>query len=145
MNRDVFLAALGSAALVQVIASSNNPIRQLLDKRIVEFRTPFHRKKEMLDGWSITHFLLHAYFGYKEPDQFFKFLALGIGYEIIEDFMASTSDTKLVKCEECEECKKNPLNKIWCNPNNGNTYYAKVTDIITNSLGFAFGRYLATR
>lgn len=92
------------------------------------------------DFWSLTHFGLFAYFGYLRPSQFWKYFVFGVLWEMIEDYLSSNKETKLVNCTST-----NNKNHIWCNGMKDGYWYGKYDDIIFNSVGFLTGAYISTR
>jgi len=109
-------------------------IQSLLKNRI------FKWKWIDCDFWSLTHFGLFAYFGYIRPHQFWKYFILGTIWEIIEDYLSSNEETKLVNCKD-----KNNKNHFWCNGYEDNYWYGKYDDILFNTLGFLVGMYIKTK
>ena len=89
-----------------------------------------------LDWWSISHILLHFVCGLLFPHNHLSFLALGTGWEFLEDLLSSDATTKSVDC-------MNPVNKannLMCRFSvNDGYWYGKFDDILMNFIGYELG------
>lgn len=92
-----------------------------------------------LDWWSVTHFLLYAFFGFVKPDYAFTFFTLGVMFEVFEDIMSSDINTKLVNCR-IKKVRKSIIGKICCNGMQDSYWYSKIDDIFINLLGYVTGQ-----
>ena len=105
-------------------------------------KRPIYKLKEVVfDWWSVSHFLLFAFFGFVKPNYPFSFFAAGILFEVFEDGMASDESTQLVNCPE----KKNSfIGRIMCNGQQDSYWYGKLDDIFMNLTGYVFGQAIRT-
>lgn len=102
----------------------------------VYMKTPFFDKFGLvLDGWSLSHFLLYVYFGYNFPENYAEFLVIGLLWELIECSCKGLFNIPLIK----------DIEKMLCNYFDGDkTYwYGKLDDVAVNMMGFAVGAWLA--
>jgi hypothetical protein len=91
------------------------------------------------DFWSLTHFGLFFYLGYRRPNQFWLYFIIGVGWELIEDYLSSNKDTKLINCLLPRNQKH-----LWCNGIQDDYWYGKYDDILFNTAGFLLGALLKT-
>ena len=112
------------------------------DKIQEKLKHPLYKLKEVVfDWWSVTHFMLFAFFGFIKPNYPFSFFAAGILFEVFEDGMASDESTQLVNCPK----EKNSLiGKIMCNGVQDSYWYGKLDDIFMNLTGYVFGQAIRT-
>lgn len=87
-----------------------------------------------VDYWSISHFMLFAIYGYLIPGYPLTFLSIGVLWEMTEDMLSSSKNTKLTDCKQCSN-----LNSILCNGYEDGYWYGKWDDIIFNTLGYLVG------
>lgn len=84
----------------------------------------------LLNGWTISHFLLHLYFGYKYPHCFKEALTLGILWELFEFSFGELFPILFPSL----------ANKI--DPHWSSWYYGCYEDVIMNTIGFLIGRFI---
>ena len=107
-------------------------------------KTPLYTAKEViLDWWSVSHFLLFAFFGFVKPGYPLAFFTAGVFFEIFEDGMASDETTQLVNCTHKKE-RNSVIGGILCNGVQDGCWYGKVDDIFMNLLGYVVGQAIRT-
>lgn len=97
-----------------------------------------------VDWWSVSHFLLFAIFGFIMPGRVFTLIGLGIGWELIEDYLSSDHSTQLSDCREPTviNSKGEIVRKFWCNGIQDGYWYGKWDDIVFNTFGYICGQRL---
>ena len=134
VKTSMIVGAAGVAALQRV--PQLQPTKKKLDKPIFTFDVG--KKKEIFYGWSITHFLLHGYWGYKYPERFWFFLLIGIGWEIFEDLLANSTGKRFLPTNAYKSVPiVNSLNE-----SSKGTFFAQYSDIPVNVAGFLAGKYI---
>jgi len=93
-----------------------------------------------IDGWSITHFVLFMLFGFVQPGYPLTFMAVGVGWELFEDYLSADENTKLVSCST----DKGMLRNFMCNGIQDGYWYGKWDDILCNTLGYVIGSSIRT-
>lgn len=86
-----------------------------------------------IDGWSMTHFVLFLFLGYLFPGNFLFVLILGSLWELLEYWVGKNN--------------KKIMNGVICNLqklNQEEWWYAKISDLFINLLGYVIGAYIAT-
>lgn len=103
----------------------------------------FHVNHTRLDFWSATHFAFYAYLGMRYPNHPAFFILMGIGWEIIEDYLATNDKKIFVDCSLCKNKGKfhQYLRKVWCNNERDLKIFARFSDIAVNTLGYVAGSY----
>lgn len=96
----------------------------------------------ILDWWSVSHFLLFALFGWIEPEKHMTFAIFGAIFELIEDYLATDSNTQLVDCSK--KSQYHWIYKIMCNGVQDDYWYGKFDDIFVNIIGYTVGSALRT-
>lgn len=94
-----------------------------------------------LDWWSLSHFLFFAVLGYWFPNNLGFFFIFGIFWELLEDFLAKDTDTRLV---DCSHKKNSSFAKFWCNGYQDGYWYGKADDVAVNMTGYLAGWGLHT-
>jgi hypothetical protein len=90
-----------------------------------------------IDWWSVSHVLLYAICGILVPDRPLTFFTLGLGFELLEDYLSRNEDTQLV------DCKNNP-NSLWCNGIETDYWYMNPSDPWMNLTGYIIGSAIRT-
>jgi len=94
-----------------------------------------------VDSWSIAHFMLYMAIGFVVPNYPLSFLILGIGWEVLEDVLATDKNTKLVNCLN----DKDGLHKkIMCNSPLNGFWIADFDDLLFNMVGYLIGSAIRT-
>jgi len=94
-----------------------------------------------LDWWSVTHFMLFAFFGFVMPGYPLSFFSLGVLFEVFEDGMSSDETTQLV---DCTGKKDKFIHTIMCNGFPDSYWYGKADDVVVNLLGYIVGQAIRT-
>lgn len=89
-----------------------------------------------LDGWSVMHFSLFAYIGYRFPTRIVEAMILGISWEIWEDWCGDTRPSWMGGFGDCN------LTTDQTDSTHQNWWFGRYSDIIINLLGFLFGKYI---
>ena len=87
-KKDIVLAGTTLAAIeaIKLIPGVKSTLATEL------YKVKINGREEAIDGWSISHFFLHAYYGYNHPDEFLKFFAMGVAFELLEDIISGGTD-----------------------------------------------------
>jgi len=89
-----------------------------------------------VDLWSITHVIMYAYFGWLMPGKGFEFFLFGVGFEVLEDYLASNAKTQLFSCAS-------GALSFWCHSSSNDIYwYGKWDDLLFNLLGYTIGEFV---
>ena len=99
-----------------------------------------HVKEFDLDWWSVTHFMLFAFFGFVKPGYPLSFFTIGALFEVFEDGCASDANTQLVDCVGGN--KSGLACGVMCNGFSDSYWYGKFDDIFANLLGYVVGQAL---
>jgi hypothetical protein len=91
--------------------------------------------KITFDYWSVSHFLLFAFFGFVKPGYTFSFFTMGCAFEVFEDCLASDLNTQLTKCPS-----NNIKSVFMCNGIQDGYWYGKIDDIFSNLIGYVVGQ-----
>lgn len=96
------------------------------------------------DWWSVTHFGFFAVLGYLFPFHIAELTILGIIWEIIEDALSPSYNTKLINCNKKYEGIVQRFKMLWCDitSRDKDYWYGKWDDIFANSLGLIVGQWL---
>ena len=89
-----------------------------------------------IDWWSVSHFLLFGAFGFLIPERPLSAFTLGVGFELVEDFLASNESTQLSDCSDGKG--------LWCNGIQDDYWYMNPTDPWVNLLGYVTGSAIRT-
>ena len=103
-------------------------------KDILEDNIFMNSDKYGLDGWSITHFISHAFAGYLYPRSFLVVQAVGIMWELFETYVGVCKPDFIKSIGFCKV--SDDKYKVW--------WYGKISDIFVNCLGFMIGVYVYT-
>lgn len=87
-----------------------------------------------IDLWSINHFIFFTFLGYLFPKTFWSSLIIGILWELFETFNGIYKPKIFNGYGHCDKLTSDRPDGLW--------WYGKSSDIIMNTLGFAFGYYL---
>lgn len=90
-----------------------------------------------LDWWSISHFILFAIFGFCVPNKPLSAFMIGLGFELVEDFLSSNDNTKLT------DCITKPKH-FWCKGVQDGYWYMNPTDPWVNLTGYIIGSAIRT-
>lgn len=86
-----------------------------------------------INYWVISHFIFYSFIGFFFPETFWLSFFIGINWEIYEHITGIIAK-KYFYFIPFEICKLNDF--TW--------WYGRYEDIIANTLGFLFGKYLIT-
>ena len=101
-------------------------------------KTPLlHVKAFDIDWWSVSHFLLFAFFGFVKPHYALSFFVGGALFELFEDGMSSDKTTQTVTCDGNNDTL---IKKIMCNGFEDSYWYGKIDDIAMNLIGYVVGQ-----
>ena len=97
--------------------------------------------------WSISHIFMYMFIGYLLPNKGFEFMIFGLGFEVLEDYLASNIKTQLINCGWVSNLFASSrikfIKTFWCHTSSNDTYwYAKWDDIFFNILGYTIGEYV---
>ena len=92
-----------------------------------------------IDYWSVTHFMLFAFFGFVFPNHAFTFACFGAMFELFEDGVSSDDKTQLIDCKN-KDTKSSFIGNIYCNGDPNSYWYAKLDDIAINVFGYITGQ-----
>lgn len=93
-----------------------------------------------IDAWSGTHFAFFAFMGYHFPGHFWHFFAIGVVWEMFEDWLCADTGTQLA---DCTRKHSHWWPSLWCKGIQDGYWYARFSDPLLNSLGYLTGMYLA--
>ena len=114
-----------------------------------KFRCMYPKYKDILvpqyikgiDGWSLTHFCTFSVLGTLYPDTFLLSFILGISWEMFEILLGIIKPNFLKGITDCH--REYSGNSYLSNDQkNGYWWYGKWQDIIFNTIGFLFGKYI---
>jgi hypothetical protein len=90
-----------------------------------------------LDLWSICHFMLFAYIGYKFPDMFWPAMGYGVAWELWEQWAGDTRPSWLGGFGDCNLSitQTDSTHKAW--------WFGRGSDIAMNTAGFLVGIYMS--
>ena len=92
----------------------------------------------VLDGWSISHFVLFFLFGLYYPTKINFIIGMGILWELFE-YLTSRSNIKILQSiRGISRCNITSDENV-----NGDWFYAKLSDIFINAFGALLGYYLS--
>ena len=91
-----------------------------------------------LDWWSISHFMLFGIFGFLVPEYPLTFFSLGVGFELVEDYLSSNKTTMLC------DCVKSNGEGFWCNGYQDGYWYMNPTDPWVNLTCYIVGSAIRT-
>lgn len=112
------------------------------DKIQALLQRPIYTVKEFnIDWWSVSHFMLFAFFGFVKPGYPLSFFTMGVVFEIFEDGMSSDATTQL---HDCQIEKESVIGSLMCNGHQDSYWYSKLDDIFINLLGYVCGQALRT-
>ena len=95
---------------------------------------------DVLDGWSLSHFIMFTLFGIYFPDHFAVIIMFGILWELFE-FLTSNSGIDIPILSWFRGISK--CNALSEENRDGHWMYAKMSDIFVNIFGFCVGRVLS--
>ncbi len=101
-----------------------------------------HPVCQEIDGWSLSHLFFFALLGWFYPDKHLQFLAVGVGWEVIETLLGqyplelSGKRLQLVGDQDEEGNSTGKKDAYW---------YGKESDIVADIAGYCLGSALATR
>lgn len=105
-------------------------------------KTPLYTANQViLDWWSVSHFLLFAFFGFVKPGYPLSFFTMGVLFEVFEDGMASDATTQSINCTKN---KKSIIGGVMCNGFQDSYWYGKIDDIFMNLIGYVTGQAIRT-
>ena len=116
-----------------------------------KFRCMYPKYKDILvpqhikgiDGWYLTHFCTFAVLGTLYPDTLLLSFILGISWEMFECILGMTKPKFLKGVTECHSHRLDNGNFNLSNDQKGNYWwYGRWQDIIFNTTGFLFGKYI---
>lgn len=89
-----------------------------------------------LDGWSLTHLTLFTLIGYGFPGTFHALaaFALGIGWELTEQYMGKARPAWLGGWGDCDAAEFEAHNANW--------WFGRYSDIVVNTAGLVFGNMI---
>ena len=119
------------------IRCNNKNLKDPLSLHLFEVKnTPL---SGVLDGWSISHFILYFLFGLYYPTKINFIIGMGILWELFEYFTSNSNIEILSSIRGISRCK------IKSNENvNGDWFYAKLSDVFVNAFGAFLGFYLSS-
>ena len=91
-----------------------------------------------LDGWSLSHVAYNMLLGYMFPDLFMEAMALGVIWELWENWYGHNAGKKLIGIANCN------LGTDPASANHERWWYGKYSDIAMNLTGFLIGQYMKT-
>ena len=89
-----------------------------------------------LDGWSLTHFGLFTYVGYRFPSRIIEAMSLGIGWELWEQWCGDTRPSWMGGFGDCD------LSTDQIDDTHKDWWFGRYSDIIINLCGFLLGQYI---
>jgi hypothetical protein len=94
-----------------------------------------------IDWWSVSHFMLFSIFGFLIPSYPLTFFTLGLGFEFIEECLASDDNKKLVDCKDPANKEGNIICKFSINDG---YWYMNPSDPWVNLTGYIVGSAIRT-
>ena len=92
----------------------------------------------VLDGWSISHFILYFLFGLYYPTKINFIIGMGVLWELFE-YLTSNSNIKILSnIRGISRCNIGSDENV-----NGDWFYAKLSDVFVNASGAFLGLYLS--
>ena len=134
MNEKLQITLIGLFFIILIVIFSfvrctNKKIKDPLQKILGGHNTRF---AQMLDGWSISHFILFTCLANMYPNEIPYIIFGGILWEIFEYLTSNSKLTILSTLRGISECKiVTDESQTW--------FYAKYTDILMNVLGCLTG------
>ena len=92
----------------------------------------------VLDGWSISHFILYFLFGLYYPTKINFIIGMGVLWELFE-YLTSNSDIEILSSiRGISRCNIKSNDNV-----DGDWFYAKWSDVFVNAFGAFLGFYLS--
>ena len=92
-----------------------------------------------LDGWSLTHFGLFTYVGYRFPSRFVEAMGAGITWELWEYWCGKSRPSWMGGFGDCD------LTTDQIDSTHQNWWFGRYSDIVMNLSGFILGQYIRNK
>ena len=130
---------IGAAVLAIIFIMIGHVYREEVQSKL---KTPLATvDKFNLDWWSVSHFMLFAFFGFVKPSYPLTAFTIGAVFEVFEDGLSSNDNTQLV---DCSKSSTTVIHNIMCRGYKDSYWYAKIDDIFMNLIGYVFGQAIRT-
>ena len=91
-----------------------------------------------LDGWSLSHIFYNMFLGYMFPNLFIEATAMGIAWELWENWYGENRPSWLGGFADCN------LGTDQLDTDHKNWWFCRYSDIAMNLTGFMIGQYIKT-
>jgi len=110
-------------------------IQDMLEQELIKF------PECTINWWSVSHLILYSIFGFLIPNHPLTFFTIGVGFEIVEDYLSSDATTVLANCTKLDS----KVHNLMCNGSINDSYwYCNVTDPWVNITGYIIGSAIRT-